>query len=176
MKTSLHGVCLDIFGIGILITGKSGIGKSELALSLISQGHRLIADDMTELLLEHNRILCRCPELLQDFLEVRGLGFLNIRAMYGDIAIKRIIQLQLIVHLIESNGKDDGINRATGSHCYQTILGCDIPVVTIPVAASRNLSVMIEAAVRHLLLKAKGYDAGADIIKRQQQLLTGETS
>ena len=170
---TLHGVFMDVFSLGVLLAGSSGIGKSEIALGLIGRGHRLVADDaVTFELAEKNTVIGSCPTLLQDFLEVRGLGILNIRAMYGDSAIKKSMPLQLIVNLIDV---EDNIvkesDRLIGIHAQRVILGVDITEVTIPVGPGRNLSVLIEAAVRSYRLRLTGYNAILDFTEKQKRYL-----
>lgn len=175
-SVSLHGVYLDIFGVGVFLTGASGIGKSEIALGLISRGHRLIADDSAEFYLRQTNnqteVIGKCHEILKNFLEVRGLGILNIKEMFGENAIKDHVALELFIHLIDLS--DDEIrnsDRLHGMHSKMTILGKEIAHVVIPVAAGRNLSVLIETAVRNHRLRANGYDAAKEFIDRQHQFL-----
>lgn len=170
-QTTLHGVFMEVSGLGILLTGESSVGKSELALELISRNHRLIADDAP--VFSHtgpDTIRGTCPELIRDFLEVRGLGILNIRAMYGDSAIKFSKDLSLIIHLesMEDSEKHT-IDRLKGNFRSRKILDIDIPEVTLPVATGRNLAVLVEAAVRDHILLRKGYDAADAFIKRQSE-------
>lgn len=177
----MHGVFMEVMGIGVLLTGPSGIGKSELALELISRGHRLIADDAPEFRRSAPKtIRGRSPALLKDFLEVRGLGVLNIRAMFGDNSIVETKRLQLIVHidtLLDNTNADSSlweVDRISGSKRKQSILEVEIPEVQIPVAPGRNVAVIIEAAVRNHVLYLNGYNAADDFIKRQQKLIDGE--
>ncbi len=177
----MHGVFMEVMGIGVLLTGPSGIGKSELALELISRGHRLIADDAPEFRRSApDMIRGRCPVLLKDFLEVRGLGVLNVRAMFGDNSIVETKRLRLIVHIdtLLDNKKSNNalweVDRISGSHRKQTVLNVEIPEVQIPVAPGRNVAVIIEAAVRNHVLFLNGYDAADDFIKRQQKLIDGD--
>ncbi len=177
----MHGVFMEVMGIGVLLTGPSGIGKSELALELISRGHRLIADDAPEFRRSAPKtIRGRSPALLKDFLEVRGLGVLNIRAMFGDNSIVETKRLQLIVHidtLLDNTNSDSSlweVDRIGGSKRKQCILEVEIPEVQIPVAPGRNVAVIIEAAVRNHVLYLNGYNAADDFIKRQQKLIDGE--
>jgi len=172
-KKILHGVFLEVLGTGVLLTGDPAVGKSELALELISRGSRLIADDAPEFSRQAPDILNgSCPPLLRDFLEVRGLGLLNIRSMFGDSAIKRNKYLRLVVHLRRMNEQEiASIDRLCGSYSTQDVLGVQIPQVTVPVAPGRNLAIMVEAAVRNHMLKLKGYDASEDFIARQQRAI-----
>lgn len=172
-KTVLHGVLLEVHGMGVLLTGESGIGKSELALELITRNHRLIADDAPEFSrVDLQTVRGSCPEALQNFLEVRGLGILNIRSMYGDSAIKLSKDLRLIIRL-EKLGLEAmrEVNRLEGSYSKQSILEVDIPMVTIPVAPGRNLAVLVEAAVKHHILLRKGYNSSDDFISQQRNLI-----
>ncbi len=170
-RITLHGVFMEVIGSGVLITGDPSVGKSELALELVSRGHRLIADDSPEFArVAPDEISGTCPDLLRDFLEVRGLGILNIRAMFGDSAIKQSKYLRLIIHL-EKMGEEQitGIDRLRGSRRTRDILGVPISEVTLPVAPGRNLAVMVEAAARTHILALKGYDASQVFIERQQK-------
>ena len=172
----MHGVFMEVMGIGVLLTGPSGIGKSELALELINRGHRLIADDAPEFKRSApDTIRGRSPALLKDFLEVRGLGILNIRAMFGNNSIVETKRLRLIVHI--DTISDDTlweIDRIGGSQRKKKVLDVEIPEVKIPVAPGRNVAVIIEAAVRNHVLYLNGYNAADDFIQRQQKLIDGE--
>lgn len=168
-----HGVFLDVMGIGILLTGASGIGKSELALELITRGHRLVADDAPEFWRSTPATLHgRCPEPLEGFLEVRGLGIVNIRAMFGDTAIREHKRLQLILRL-EPLGAEalNELDRLGGSRRARRLLDVDIPERLLPVAPGRNLAVIVEAAVRNHVLALNGYDAVEDFTARQKRYL-----
>jgi HPr kinase/phosphorylase len=170
-KITLHGVFMEVMGTGVLITGPSSIGKSELALELLTRGHRLIADDAPEFArLAPDILNGTCPEMLRDFLEVRGLGILNVRAMYGASSIKQNRNLRLIIVLQEM---EDAIkmDRLHGSRRDRSILGVDIPEITLPVGPGRNLAVLLETAVRNHILNAKGYDASQAFIERQKRRL-----
>lgn len=169
-QVTLHGVFMEVYSIGVLITGDSGAGKSELALELITRGHRLIADDAPEFtLIAPDVIDGTCPEILQDLLEVRGLGVLNVREMFGDTAVKRNKYLRLIVHLAAlKHGRDgNGLERLYGDASTRRVLDVEIPQLTLPVAAGRNLAVLVEAAVRNHILKTKGFDPAQTFIDRQ---------
>jgi HPr kinase/phosphorylase len=172
-KCTLHGVFMEVAGIGVLITGSSGIGKSELALELISRGHRMVADDAPEFSRAAPDILSgSCPDPLRDFLEVRGLGLLNVRAMFGDRALKDSKYLRLIIDLQQmGHGRLRRLDRLQGTRRTRRILDVEIPQITLPVAPGRNLAVLVEAAVRDHMLKLRGYDASSDFIEQQQRIM-----
>ena len=172
-KTTLHGVFMEVMGTGVLITGESGIGKSELALELISRKHRLIADDVPEFTrIAPELLLGSCPPMLSDFLEVRGLGVLNIREMYGDNALKSNKYLRLIIHLKRMDIHDrQRIDRLYGTRDQRKILDVNIPEFILPVATGRNLAVMVEAAVQNQILLKSGHDASEEFIQRQRDFM-----
>jgi HPr kinase/phosphorylase len=173
-STSVHGVLMDVFGMGVLITGDSGVGKSELALELISRGHGLVADDVVELAcIAPTTIEGQCPSMLRDYLEVRGLGLLNIRTIFGETASRRKMKLKLIVHLQRPLRGADGPRLPLDAQA-QEILGVPVRKVVIPVAAGRNIAVLLEAAVRNSILQLRGIDSMGDFINRQQQALLDE--
>ncbi len=167
---SMHGVFMEIVGIGVMLTGMSGIGKSELALDLLSRGHRLIADDAPDFhRSEPDVVVGTCPPLLRDFLEVRGLGVLNIRAMFGESAVKHSERLQLIVELSKvSEDQLIQLDRLGGSRETMEVLGVHIARVTLPVTPGRNLSVVVECAARNQILLNQGYDAFEAFSKQQR--------
>jgi HPr kinase/phosphorylase len=173
-RETLHGVFMEVYSIGVLITGESGAGKSELALELLTRGHRLVADDAPEFTqIAPDVIDGHCPEILQDLLEVRGLGVLNVREMFGHTAVKPSKYLRLVVHLRPQVASDDvdGMSRLTGDVSYRDILDVSIPQIAIPVAPGRNLAVLVEAAVRSHLLKSKGIDPAQTFMDRQAHQL-----
>lgn len=168
VSTVVHGVFLDVYEIGVLLMGSSGLGKSELALELITRGHRLVADDAIELYRtapEH--IEGRCPTVLRDFLEVRGLGILNIRAMFGETSVRLRKHLQLIINLVLAD--DDylkTIDRLNVQVEKEEILGVGIRKITIPVAVGRNLAVLVESAVQNYILQLRGIDSTREFLDR----------
>ncbi|SFH39660.1 Hpr(Ser) kinase/phosphatase [Nitrosospira sp. Nsp14] len=170
-SSSRHGVLLDVLGLGVMITGESGVGKSELALELVSRGHGLVADDVVELYrIAPETLEGRCPPMLRDFLEVRGLGMLNIRTIFGETAVRRKKNMKLIVHLQKPSTVDfNTMERLPINDVTENILEVNIRKVIIPVAAGRNLAVLVEAAVRNYVLQLRGIDSAQEFLTRHQQ-------
>jgi HPr kinase/phosphorylase len=168
-----HGVCMDVLGLGVLITGDSGVGKSELGLELISRGHGLVADDVVDISRLPPTVLeCRCPPVLRDFLEVRGLGVLNVRTVFGETAVRPKMNLHLVVHLEKpATGQGSPSERLPLHELSEEILGVTVRKVVIPVAAGRNLAVLLEAAVRNHILQLRGIHSTQEFIARQQSEL-----
>lgn len=178
-RITLHGTFMEVYSIGLLLTGESGAGKSELALELITRGHRLIADDAPEFTqIAPDMLDGTCPEMLVDLLEVRGLGILNVREMFGHTAVKRNKYLRLIVHLTAPSPNTGGdLDRLFGMSSTREVLDVQVPQITIPVAPGRNLAVLVEAAVRNHLLRSKGIDPAQTFIDRQaHQMRRGDAS
>jgi HPr kinase/phosphorylase len=174
---SLHGVFMEVQGFGVLIKGNAAIGKSELALDLISRGHRLVADDIVDFYrISPERVEGRCPELLQDFLEVRGLGILNIRALFGDNAVKPTKPLDLMIQLeLADTLNPQKLDRLNAKTQFERVLDVDISKVVIPIAAGRNIAVLVEVAVRNHMLLLRGFNATQQFIKRQKQIMLRES-
>ena len=170
---SLHGVFLEVQGMGVLITGESGIGKSELALELVTRGHRLVADDIVDFyLISPDTVEGRCPTLLQDFMEVRGLGVLNIRALFGETSVKPKKNIKLIVHLVKLANLDVSTqDRLQIEEFSENILGVEIPKVRIPVASGRNIAVMVEVAVRNHILRKRGINSTREFVERHERMM-----
>jgi len=177
-STTRHGVFLDVLGVGVMVTGNSGVGKSELALELITRGNGLVADDITELYrISPETVEGRCPDLLRDFLEVRGLGVLNIRTMFGETAVRRKKSLKLIVHLHRPSGGDlSDMERLPFNASFQDILGVKVSTVEIPVMAGRNLAVLVEAAARNFVLQMRGIDSMQEFIARHEQQMLDQAT
>lgn len=168
----MHGVLMDVLGMGVLISGESGLGKSELALELISRGHGLVADDVVDLSrIAPHIIEGRCPALLRNLLEVRGLGLLDIRTIFGETAVRPKMKLKLIVHLVRRSAMESETQRLPLEALSQEVLGVAIRKVVIPVAAGRNLAVLTEAAVRSTVLQLRGFDTMGDFVERQRQMI-----
>jgi len=167
-STILHGVFLEVSGVGVLIVGDPAMGKSELALELITRGHRLVADDALEVFaVSPDTLEGRCPTLLQDFMEVRGLGVLNIRRLFGETAVKHKKNLKLIIHLSPAD-KWQEVDRLNMTASNRLILGIEVAEVRIPVAVGRNLAVLVEVAVRSHTLKMRGVHSSEEFAERQR--------
>ena len=171
-RTTRHGVFMDILGLGVLITGESGLGKSELGLELISRGHGLVADDAVDLYrVSQTALDGRCPDLLLNLLEVRGIGLLDIKAIFGETAVRRKMRLKLIVHLVRKETMEREFERLPYEPLYEDILGIAVRKVVIAVDAGRNLAVLVEAAVRNTVLQLRGIDTYQEFIKRHQSAM-----
>ena len=168
-RLTIHGVFMDILGLGVLITGESGLGKSELGLELISRGNGLVADDAVDLFrINQTTIEGRCPELLQNLLEVRGIGLLDIRAIFGETAVRRKMRLKLIVHLVRRETMEREYERIPYEPLTQDILGIPVRKVIIQVEAGRNIAVLVEAAVRNTILYLRGIDTYQEFVERHR--------
>ena len=171
-RTSRHGVLMDILGLGVLLTGESGLGKSELGLELISRGHGLVADDAVDLYrVSQTAIEGRCPDLLMNLLEVRGIGLLDIKVIFGETAVRRKMRLKLIVHLVRKDTMEREFERLPYEPLYEEILGVPVRKVVIAVDAGRNLAVLVEAAVRNTVLQLRGIDTYREFIERHQRAM-----
>jgi len=165
-----HGVYVEVYSLGLFLTGESGVGKSELALALVAKGHRLISDDITQFSrISPDVVSGQCASLFSGFMEVRGLGIVNIRAMFGANALKTNKALRLIVNMVPLTHENaTQFDRLGNKSATRNVLGLEIPEVTLPVAPGRNLAVLVEAAARNHLLNINGYNAAEDFIHRQE--------
>jgi len=176
-RTTRHGVFMDILGLGVLLTGESGLGKSELGLELISRGHGLVADDAVDLYrISQTGLEGRCPELLLNLLEVRGIGLLDIKAIFGETAVRRKMRLRLIVHLVRKETMEREFERLPYEPLYEEILAIPVRKVVIAVDAGRNLAVLVEAAVRNTVLQLRGIDTYREFIERHQRAMEKDQS
>lgn len=175
-RCTMHGVFMDILGLGVLITGESGLGKSELGLELISRGNGLVADDAVDLYrINQDTIEGRCPGLLINLLEVRGIGLLDIRGIFGETAVRRKMRLKLIVHLVRRETLERDYERIPHEPLRQDVLGVPVRKVVIQVVAGRNIAVLVEAAVRNTILQLRGIDTYQEFVNRQRIAMnTGE--
>jgi HPr kinase/phosphorylase len=171
-RITRHGVFMDILGLGVLLTGESGLGKSELGLELVSRGHGLVADDAVDLYrVSQTAIEGRCPELLRNLLEVRGIGLLDIKAIFGETAVRRKMRLKLIVHLVRRETLEREFERMPQEPLFESVMGIPVRKVIIAVDAGRNLAVLVEAAVRNTVLQLRGIDTYQEFVKRQQEAM-----
>ena len=158
-----HGVLVDVFGVGILVVGKSGVGKSEIALDLVNRGHRLVADDSVVIKNINDKLIGKSPRNIRYFMEIRGLGIINVQQMFGPGAILPSKSIDIVAELAPwENGK--GYERIGTEEVYEEILGEKILKVTIPVTPGRNIPIVLETAARKFRLKQAGYDAAADLM------------
>ncbi len=169
----IHGVLLDILGLGVLLVGESGIGKSECALDLIVRGHRLVADDTVEVRRRAETILIgTCPELTRHHMEIRGLGIINIQDLFGIAATRTSKRIELVVQLERWESRRDYERLGLGDERYD-ILNLPLPLIRMPVAPGRNLAILVEIAARNQLLRGRGYHAArrlAEELERQLQV------
>ena len=171
-RTTMHGVFMDILGMGVLITGESGLGKSELGLELVTRGNGLVADDAVDLFrINQTTIEGKCPDLLQNLLEVRGIGLLDIRAIFGETAVRRKMRLKLIVHLVRKETMERDYERLPQEPLTQDVLGVPVLKVIIQVVAGRNIAVLVEAAVRNTILKLRGIDTYQEFVDRHRSAM-----
>lgn len=172
-RTTKHGVLICVHGLGVLIMGPSGIGKSELALCLVQRGHALVADDIVCLEKSPAHIIGRSPELLFGFIEIRGLGILDIRRMYGRQALKKRMAIALIIVLKKfTSAQLKAIDRIRGLRKTVRWLGHTLPHITIPVGQNRFLPTLVEAAALSVQLEKNGYTASQTFTKRHRQRLS----
>jgi HPr kinase/phosphorylase len=174
-RLSMHGVFMDILGLGVMITGESGLGKSELGLELISRGNGLVADDSVDLFrINQTTIEGRCPDLLQNLLEVRGIGLLDIRAIFGETAVRRRMRLKMIVHLVRRETLEREYERIPYEPLTQDVLGVPVRKVVIQVVAGRNIAVLVEAAVRNTILQLRGIDTYQEFVERHRAAMNSD--
>lgn len=172
-RTALHGVLLDLYGLGVLIEGASGIGKSECALDLITRGHRLVSDDVIEVRrISADHLSGSAPELLREHLEIRGLGIINIRDLFGVSSISSMRKIDLSIQLARWDEAGD-VDRLGIDARSVDILGVAVPQVLIPVSPGRNLATLVETAVRVQLLRLRGYDAAQSFVARHTEMIKG---
>ena len=173
-KVTIHGVLVDVYGVGMLITGGSGIGKSETALELVKRGHRLVADDAVEIWQTADNLLYgTAPELIRHLLEIRGLGILNIMTLFGAGAIRTSKQITLVVRL-EAWQQDKQYDRLGLDEETTRILDTEVPMITVPVRPGRNLAVILEAAAMNFRLKRMGYNAALQFTNRLTETIEDE--
>lgn len=169
--TAIHGVLVDIYGIGVLIMGKSGVGKSETAPELIKKGHRLVADDSVEIRQEaENMLIGNPPPLLENLLEIRGIGIINIMTLFGASAVRPYKRITLVVEL-ETWDPDKGYDRLGLDEEKMKIIDTNVTKLTIPVQPGRNVSVIIEVAAMNYRLKKMGVNAAEEFARRLEEVI-----
>ncbi len=167
--TSKHGVLVDVYGVGILITGESGVGKSESALELVKRGHRLVADDVVEIRrVSEKRLVGEAPEILRHLMEIRGVGIIDIATMFGISAVTTSKSIDMVVHL-EAWKEGKEYDRLGLEEEYTEILNVQIPSLLLPIRPGRNLAVVLEVAARNLRLKQQGFNAARELEKRMME-------
>jgi len=172
-RESRHGVLLDLYGLGVLIEGKSGVGKSECALDLIMRGHQLVADDLVEVRRRRpGQLIGGAPDLLREHMEIRGLGILNIRELFGVSAVSGPKQIGLDIRLQRWEEATE-VDRLGLEERTVEILGVAVPYFVLPVSPGRNLATLIETAVRVHLMRLRGYNAAESFVERHAQALGG---
>jgi HPr kinase/phosphorylase len=170
-RTILHAVLMDVLGLGVLIAGESGIGKSECALDLIVRGHRLVADDTVEVLRRQETILIgMCPELTRHHMELRGLGVINVKALFGIASTRSSKRVELVVQLERWDPSREYERLGLDDEVYE-ILGLRVPLIRMPVAPGRNIAILVEVAARNQLLKARGHHAARALAERLDRAL-----
>ena len=170
-ETTVHGVLVEVYGMGILIMGRSGVGKSETALELIKRGHRLVADDVVEIKQVENRLSGEAPDVIRHFMEVRGIGILDIERLYGVGAVKKSEFIDLVMELEFWDEKKEYDRVGLDEECIE-LLNIKIPKLVIPVRPGRNLAMIVEVAARNTRQKKLGYNAAIELnekIKTQMQ-------
>ena len=168
-RTSLHGVLLEVFGVGVLLTGESGVGKSECGLELIKRGHLLVADDVVDITRLGRKLRGEAPEVVRDFMELRGIGIVDIKSIFGVGALMRRKTIDIIIDL-EIWKENKAYERLGDLDKTREILGVDIPLIEIPVRVGRNLALIVEIAARNWRLRSEGYDAVSELDKRLSKL------
>lgn len=170
-RVTRHGVLVDVYGVGVLITGESGVGKSEAALELVKRGHQLVADDVVDICrVSDTRLVGQCPEMVRHFMEIRGIGIIDIRAMYGVSAVTISKSIDLVMHMEKwVEGKE--YDRLGLSDDHVTIMGVKVPSQLTPVRPGRNMAIIIEVAARNLSLKRLGYSAAHELDRRMNEMI-----
>ena len=170
-RVTRHGVLVSVDGIGVLLTGESGVGKSEAALELVRRGHQLVADDVVDICkVSDDRLVGECPEMVRHFMEIRGIGIIDIRTMYGVSAVARSRSIDLVMNM-EQWVQGKAYDRLGLHEEHTTILGVKVPSQTLPVRPGRNIAIIIEVAARNLSLKRMGYSAAKELDKRMQEMI-----
>ncbi|MEW6457293.1 MAG: hypothetical protein AB1410_11345 [Acidobacteriota bacterium] len=170
-QNAISGILMDILGIGVLIIGESGTGKSESALDLIFKGHKLISDDLVDIFKSKNgNLIGKSPSLIKNLMEIRGLGIINIKKIFGPSSVEKKKKIDLVIKL-EKWEKEEDFDRLGIEELTHEIMGVNFPLIKIPVAVGRNLSILIEVAVRNFILKRQGYDSVHKLNNKLKKML-----
>ena len=171
-RSTLHGVLLDVYGVGVLITGESGVGKSETALELVKRGHQLVADDVVDVCkVTDGRLVGESPATIRHFMEIRGIGIIDIKAMYGIGSVMMSKSVDLVIHL-EHWKEKKAYDRLGLTDDFTTIMDVRVPQIVLPVRPGRNLAIVIEVAARNFTLKRTGYSAAKELDRRLNEMMT----
>ena len=174
-RTMVHAVLMDVLGLGVLITGESGIGKSECALDLIVRGHRLVADDTVEIRRRQETILIgSCPELTRHHMELRGLGVINVKELFGIASTRSSKRVEFVVQLERWDPAREYERLGLDDEFYE-VLGLRVPLIRMPVAPGRNIAILVEVAARNQLLRSRGHHAARALADRLERTLRAET-
>lgn len=170
-RSTMHGVLVDVYGVGVLITGDSGVGKSETALELVKRGHQLVADDAVEICrVNDNRLVGQSPENIRHFMEIRGIGIIDIKAMYGVGAVLTSRSIDMVIHL-EPWKETKSYDRLGLSEEFTSIMDVKVPQIVVPVRPGRNLAIIVEVAARNFSLKQMGYSAAKELDRRLTEMM-----
>ena len=170
-RSTLHGVLVDVYGMGVLLTGESGVGKSEAALELVRRGHQLVADDVVDVCrITENRLIGESPETVRHFMEIRGIGIIDIKAMYGISAVLTSKSIDMVIHL-EAWKENKAYDRLGLAEDFTTIMDVRVPHLVLPVRPGRNVAVVIEVAARNFSLKQMGYSAAKELDRRLNEMM-----
>jgi HPr kinase/phosphorylase len=176
-QDSLHGVLMSVYGTGVLLTGESGMGKSEIALELIKSNHIFVSDDRVDVIRTHNTLVGRAPELLKGFLEIRGIGIIDVNMMFGASSVIEDSELEFVIYLQKYDPSEEYDRVGIEEQQFKKVLGLDIPMITLPVKEGRAMGALVEAAVTNFRLKQSGYDSAKafeqnvlNYIKRQNEV------
>ena len=171
-RATMHGVLVDVYGVGVLITGESGVGKSETALELVKRGHQLVADDVVDIRrVSDNRLVGESPETIRHFMEIRGIGIIDIKAMYGIGSVLTSKSIDLVIHL-EPWKEQKSYDRLGLNDEYTTLMEVRLPQLVLPVRPGRNLAIIMEVAARNYSLKTMGYSAAKELDRRLTEMVT----
>lgn len=173
-KQSLHGVLMQVYGHGVLLQGESGVGKSEIALELLNNGHVLVGDDRIDVYRLHNKIYGESPEILRNMLEIRGVGIIDVERMFGVTSTHDRVRIELVIELVRWTDEHNFDRLGLESRECENVFGVDIPKMIIPIREGRNMATIVEAAVSDYLLREKGFDSSVEFDKRVINMINSQ--